>query len=167
MNRKVLAETTQIYEKKIADLTKQLEDEHASSRRFKEQSYMMEKKIAELMMQVEDKCMQSESAEKKLVVMRMKISDLMTRMDDERCRSESAKEQIIILQKLLSDNQTSTEVKLQNCNYYILILNIMCYIFSVIHFHSVSSFVLLIKFVDACSFFCITRQKYVNNWDAV
>ncbi|WOG88003.1 hypothetical protein DCAR_0207236 [Daucus carota subsp. sativus] len=109
MNRKVLAETTQIYEKKIADLTKQLEDEHASSRRFKEQSYMMEKKIAELMMQVEDKCMQSESAEKKLVVMRMKISDLMTRMDDERCRSESAKEQIIILQKLLSDNQTSTK----------------------------------------------------------
>ena len=121
MNRKVLAETTQIYEKKIADLTKQLEDEHASSRRFKEQSYMMEKKIAELMMQVEDKCMQSESAEKKLVVMRMKISDLMTRMDDERCRSESAKEQIIILQKLLSDNQTSTKVKLENCNYWLYI----------------------------------------------
>ncbi|KAK1382499.1 kinesin-like protein KIN-UC [Heracleum sosnowskyi] len=109
-NRKVLAETTQIYEKKIEDLMRQLEDENACSKRVKEQSDVMEKRIAELMMQVEDKRMQSESAEKKLVVMRMKISDLMTKMDDERYQSESSKEQIDKLQKLLSDHQTSTQV---------------------------------------------------------
>lgn len=108
-NRKVLAETTQIYEKKIADLMRQLEDEHACSKRVKEQSDVMEKRIAELMMQVEDKCMQFESAEKKLIVMRMKISDLMTKMDDERYRSESSKEQIDKLQKLLTDHQTLTQ----------------------------------------------------------
>ncbi|XP_074358920.1 kinesin-like protein KIN-UC isoform X3 [Apium graveolens] len=110
-NRKVLAETTQIYEKKIANLMKQLEDEHACSERVKEQSDLMEKRIADLMMQVEDKRMQSESAEKKLVVMRMKISDLMTKMDDERYRSGSSKEQIDKLQKLLGDHQTSTQIE--------------------------------------------------------
>lgn len=137
---------------------KQLEDEHACSERFKEQSDVMEKRIAELMMQVEDKRMQSESSEKKLVVMRMKISDLMTKMDDERYRSESSKEQIDKLQKLLGDHQTSTQVKLQSCDYSLYTIDAEYHVLYLIHFHPGSSFVLLIKSRDTCSFwFFITK----------
>lgn len=141
---------------------RKLEDEHVFSKRIKEQADLMEKRLAESMMQVEDKRMQSESAEKKLVVMRMKISDLMTKMDDEHYRSESAKEQIDILQKLLSDHQTSTQVKLRSCNYWSCTIDAeyhVLYLFSYSFSFSGSSFVLLIKFRDTCSFCFFYKMK--------
>lgn len=41
--QKALAETTQMYEKKIVDLVKQLEDEHAHFEEVKEQLYLAKK----------------------------------------------------------------------------------------------------------------------------
>lgn len=46
-NQKVLADTTQMYEKKIAELTKQIEDERSRSESVEEQLDLMKKLLSE------------------------------------------------------------------------------------------------------------------------
>ncbi|KAM7265673.1 hypothetical protein ACFE04_003356 [Oxalis oulophora] len=68
--QKVLADTTHMYEKKIAELTKTLDDERTRSENAEEQLDMMyEKKIAELAKKLDDECTRSEKAEKQLDMM--------------------------------------------------------------------------------------------------
>ncbi|KAK8277051.1 hypothetical protein V6Z12_D10G238800 [Gossypium hirsutum] len=93
--QKVLADTTQMYEKKIAELMKQLEVERAKSESAEEQLDAMKKLSDE---------------RKKLIQMyEMKIMELTKQLEDGHTRFEGAQEQLDLANMLLADYQNSTQ----------------------------------------------------------
>ncbi|TYI07673.1 hypothetical protein ES332_A10G242800v1 [Gossypium tomentosum] len=93
--QKALADTTQMYERKIAELMKQLEVERAKSESAEEQLDAMKKLSDE---------------HKKLIQMyEMKITELTKQLEDEHTRFEGAQEQLDLANMLLADYQNSTQ----------------------------------------------------------
>ncbi|KAK1290020.1 Armadillo repeat-containing kinesin-like protein 1 [Acorus calamus] len=94
-HQKVLSETTQMYEKKIAELFKQLEDEHAKYESSEEQLLQESQlQISTLQMVLADTTQMYEK----------KMTDLSTQLEEERVRSEHLEEQLVEMRKHLTDS---------------------------------------------------------------
>ncbi|XP_049378584.1 kinesin-like protein KIN-UC isoform X1 [Solanum stenotomum] len=113
--QKVLAENTQMYEKKITDLMKQLQDEHARSESAEQQLELMKEQstvLQELMEhhQKEASLYQKELADTTLMY-EEKIAQLEQQLKDEHARVENAKEQLHAIEEQFTDHETSTKIQ--------------------------------------------------------
>ncbi|KAH0713899.1 hypothetical protein KY289_009858 [Solanum tuberosum] len=113
--QKVLAENTQMYEKKITDLLKQLQDEHARSESAEQQLELMKEQstvLQELMEhhQKEASLYQKELADTTLMY-EEKIAQLEQQLKDEHARVENAKEQLHAIEEQFTDHETSTKIQ--------------------------------------------------------
>ncbi|KAH0747299.1 hypothetical protein KY285_008956 [Solanum tuberosum] len=113
--QKVLAENTQMYEKKITDLMKQLQDEHARSESAEQQLELMKEQstvLQELMEhhQKEGSLYQKELADTTLMY-EEKIAQLEQQLKDEHARVENAKEQLHAIEEQFTDHETSTKIQ--------------------------------------------------------
>ncbi|KAK1315475.1 Armadillo repeat-containing kinesin-like protein 1 [Acorus calamus] len=94
-HQKVLSETTQMYEKKVVELFKQLEDEHAKYESSEEQLLQESQlQISTLQTVLADTTQMYEK----------KMTDLSTQLEEERVRSEHLEEQLVEMRKHLTDS---------------------------------------------------------------
>lgn len=111
--QKVLADTTQMYEKKITELIKQLEIEHARSEGAEEQVDTMKKLISDNQKSIEQYEMENSTYQKALAdttqLYEKKIAELNKKLEDEHACFEGAVEQLDMVKKLLSDYQNSNQ----------------------------------------------------------
>ncbi|KAK3025908.1 hypothetical protein RJ639_042381 [Escallonia herrerae] len=95
--QKVLAETTQMYEKKIGELMKQLEDERARSESAEEQLDVMKKLLSDQQKLMQDDQMGSSTYQKALAdttqMYEKKIAELIQQLEDEHALYEGSEEQ--------------------------------------------------------------------------
>ncbi|KAH9703952.1 kinesin-like protein KIN-UC [Citrus sinensis] len=112
-SKKVLADTTQMYEKKITELIKQLEIEHARSEGAEEQVDTMKKLISDNQKSIEQYEMENSTYQKALAdttqLYEKKIAELNKKLEDEHACFEGAVEQLDMVKKLLSDYQNSNQ----------------------------------------------------------
>ncbi|KAH9703949.1 kinesin-like protein KIN-UC [Citrus sinensis] len=101
--QKVLADTTQMYEKKITELIKQLEIEHARSEGAEEQVDTMKKLISDNQKSIEQYEMENSTYQKALAdttqLYEKKIAELNKKLEDEHACFEGAVEQLDMGQK--------------------------------------------------------------------
>uniref|UniRef100_A0A5B7C3W1 Protein ARMADILLO REPEAT KINESIN1 n=1 Tax=Davidia involucrata TaxID=16924 RepID=A0A5B7C3W1_DAVIN len=120
--QKVLADTTQMYEKKISELMKQLEDEHAHSENAEEQLDMMKKLLSDHQKSLQQHQMENSTYQKALAdttqMYEKKIAGLIQQLEDEHARFEGVEEQfegveeqLDITNKPLSDHQNSNQIQ--------------------------------------------------------
>ncbi|KAG6734387.1 hypothetical protein I3842_01G270400 [Carya illinoinensis] len=111
--QKVLADTTQMYEKKIAELIKQIEDEHARSESVEEQLDLMKKLLSENQKSIQNHQMESSRHQNALVdttqIYEKKIAELVKQLQDEHARFEVAEEQLDLAKRLLTDHQKTMQ----------------------------------------------------------
>ncbi|KAL2555544.1 Armadillo/beta-catenin repeat family protein/kinesin motor family protein [Forsythia ovata] len=109
--QKLLADTIQMYEKKIADLMKQLENEHARSDNAEEQIEWMKKQIsdAEKSMQMENTGYQRALAETTRMY-EERIAELNQQLEEARAHFDGVEEQLRSTTKLLNDNQNAVKI---------------------------------------------------------
>ncbi|XWS66204.1 hypothetical protein CRYUN_Cryun05aG0179700 [Craigia yunnanensis] len=107
--QKVLADTTQMYEKKIAELIRQLEVERALSESAKEQLDAMKKLSGDHQKLIQQHEMENSKYQKALAettqMYEKKIMELTKQLEDEHTRFEAAEEQLDLANKLLTDHQ--------------------------------------------------------------
>lgn len=120
--QKALAENTQMYEKKITDLMKQVQDERACSESAEQQLELMKEQLTglqELMQhhqkeasiyQKEASIYQKELADTTLMY-EEKISQLEQQLKDEHARVENAKEQLHAIEEQFTDHETSMKIQ--------------------------------------------------------
>ncbi|MCD7455401.1 hypothetical protein HAX54_028050 [Datura stramonium] len=113
--QKVLAENTQMYEKKIADLMKQLLDERTRSESAEQQLELMKEQLTDLQElmqhhQKEASIYQKELADTTLMY-EEKIAQLEQQLKDEHARVENAKEQLHAIEEQFTDHETSTKIQ--------------------------------------------------------
>ncbi|KAL9422228.1 hypothetical protein AB3S75_034485 [Citrus x aurantiifolia] len=112
-SKKVLADTTQMYEKKITELIKQLEFEHARSVGAEEQVDIMKKLISDNQKSIEQYEMENSTYQKTLAdttqLYEKKIAELNKKLEDEHACFEGAVEQLDMVKKLSSDYQNSNQ----------------------------------------------------------
>lgn len=113
--QKVLADTTQMYEKKITELIKQLEIEHARSESAEEQVDIMKKLISDNQKSIKQYEMENFAYQKALAdttqLYEKKIAELNKKLEDEHARFEGAVEQLDMVKKLLTDYQNSNQAQ--------------------------------------------------------
>ncbi|KAM3698379.1 hypothetical protein ACB098_06G184300 [Castanea mollissima] len=111
--QKVLADTTQMYEKKMAELIKQIEDERAHSESAEEQLALMKKLLSEHQKSAQKHHMENSTRQKVLAdttqMYENKIAELVKQLQDERAHFECPQEQLYLSKKLLSDHQNSKQ----------------------------------------------------------
>ncbi|KAL5735028.1 hypothetical protein ACOSP7_032889 [Xanthoceras sorbifolium] len=111
--QKVLADTTQMYEKKIAELSKQLEVECARAEAAEEQVDIMKKLMSDHQKSIKKYEMENSTYKKALVdntqMYEKKLIELNLKLVDEHARFEGAEEQLDLTKKLLSDYQNSMQ----------------------------------------------------------
>ncbi|KAM4104819.1 hypothetical protein ACJW30_06G187200 [Castanea mollissima] len=111
--QKVLADTTQMYEKKMAELIKQIEDERAHSESAEEQLALMKKLLSEHQKSAQKHHMENSTRQKVLAdttqMYENNIAELVKQLQDERARFECPQEQLYLSKKLLSDHQNSKQ----------------------------------------------------------
>ncbi|KAG8480555.1 hypothetical protein CXB51_024589 [Gossypium anomalum] len=111
--QKVLADTTQMYEKKIAELMKQLEVERAKSESAEEQLDAMKKLSDEHKKLIQHHEMENSKYQRALAdttqLYEMKITELTKQLEDEHTRFEGAQEQLDLANMLLADYQNSKQ----------------------------------------------------------
>ncbi|CAA2995254.1 kinesin KIN-UC isoform X1 [Olea europaea subsp. europaea] len=109
--QKLLADTTQMYEKKIADLMKQLENECARSDNAEEQLERMKKQLsdAEKSLQMENAGYQRALAETTRMY-EERIAELNQQLEDEHAHFDGIEEQLHSTKKLLNDNQNAVKI---------------------------------------------------------
>ncbi|KAF3434013.1 hypothetical protein FNV43_RR25116 [Rhamnella rubrinervis] len=107
--QKVLADTTQMYEKKIAELIKQLKDEHAHAESVEEQLNKTKKLLNDSQKTIQQHEMENSTYQKALAdtiqMYEKKIAELFKQMKDDHTRIEDLEEQLDLTKKLLSDHQ--------------------------------------------------------------
>ncbi|KAK4278733.1 hypothetical protein QN277_016537 [Acacia crassicarpa] len=107
--QKVLAETTQMYERKIAELIKQIEDKHSIAELAAKEQETMQKLLNDHQKSIKQKEMENAAYQRDLAeTTRMhekQVMDLVKQMEDERQRFECAQEQLDLAKGLLSDQQ--------------------------------------------------------------
>ncbi|XP_055829931.1 kinesin-like protein KIN-UC isoform X1 [Solanum dulcamara] len=113
--QKVLAENTQMHEKKITDLMKQLQDERARCESAEQQLELTKEQLTglqELMQhhQKEASIYQKELADTTLMY-EEKIAQLEQQLKDEHARVENAKEQLHAIEEQFTDHETSTKIQ--------------------------------------------------------
>ncbi|KAM4104820.1 hypothetical protein ACJW30_06G187200 [Castanea mollissima] len=112
-SEKVLADTTQMYEKKMAELIKQIEDERAHSESAEEQLALMKKLLSEHQKSAQKHHMENSTRQKVLAdttqMYENNIAELVKQLQDERARFECPQEQLYLSKKLLSDHQNSKQ----------------------------------------------------------
>ncbi|XP_049372263.1 kinesin-like protein KIN-UC isoform X2 [Solanum verrucosum] len=113
--QKVLAENTQMYEKKITDLMKQLQDEHARSESAEQQLELMKEQSTVLQELMEHHQKEASSYQKELadttLMYEEKIAQLEQQLKDEHARVENAKEQLHAIEEQFTDHETSTKIQ--------------------------------------------------------
>ncbi|PON34472.1 Kinesin-like protein [Trema orientale] len=111
--QKVLVDTTQMYEKKIAELTKQLKDEHAYAGTAEEQLAAMKKLLNDSQKSIQKLEMDNSRYQKELAettqMYENRIAELSKQVKDEHIHSKGLKEQLDSAKKLLSDHQSSMQ----------------------------------------------------------
>ncbi|KAE7997005.1 hypothetical protein FH972_001680 [Carpinus fangiana] len=111
--QQVLADTTQMYEKKIAELIKQIEDERACSESSQEQLDLMKKLLSEHQMSIQKHQTENSQYQKVLAdttqIYEKKIAELVKQLQDEHDLFEGAEEQLDLAKRLLSDHQNSIQ----------------------------------------------------------
>lgn len=111
--QKVLADTTQMYEKKMAELIKQIDDERARSECAEEQLALMKKLLSEHQKSIQKHQMENSTYQKVLAdttqMYEKKISELVKQLQDEHAHFECPEEQLGLAKKLLSDHQNSIQ----------------------------------------------------------
>ncbi|XP_022765450.1 kinesin-like protein KIN-UC [Durio zibethinus] len=111
--QKLLADTTQMYEKKIAELIKQLEVERAWSESAKEELDAMKKLSGDHKKLIQQHEMENSKYQKALAVTTQlyekKIMELTKQLEDEHTRFEGAQEQLHLANNLLTDYQNSMQ----------------------------------------------------------
>ncbi|XP_027163894.1 kinesin-like protein KIN-UC isoform X2 [Coffea eugenioides] len=109
--QKVLADTTQMYEKKIADLMKQSENSHARAESAEGHLEELKKKLTDnqILMQMENSRYQKTLAETTQMY-EGKIASLTREINEEHARYIDAEEQLNILRKLSSGQQNSVQI---------------------------------------------------------
>ncbi|XP_016551215.2 kinesin-like protein KIN-UC isoform X1 [Capsicum annuum] len=113
--QKVLAENNQMYEKKITDLMKQLQDERAHSESAEQQLELMKEELTgrqELMQhhQKEASIYHKELADTTLMY-EEKIAQLEQQLKAEHARVENAKEQLHAIEEQFTDHETSMKIQ--------------------------------------------------------
>ncbi|XVF75593.1 hypothetical protein PTKIN_Ptkin13bG0199200 [Pterospermum kingtungense] len=111
--QKVLAETTQMYEKKIAELIKQLEFERSRSESAEEQLDAMKKLSDENKKLIQQREVENSKYQKALAettqMYEKKIMELTKQLENEHTRFEAAEEQLDRVNKILRDYQNSMQ----------------------------------------------------------
>ncbi|PON32787.1 Kinesin-like protein [Parasponia andersonii] len=111
--QKVLVDTTQMYEKKMAELTKQLKDEHAHAGTAEEQLAAMKKLLNDSQKTIQKLEMDNSRYQKELAettqMYENRIAELSKQVKDEHIHSKGLKEQLDSAKKLLSDHQSSMQ----------------------------------------------------------
>ncbi|CAI9767485.1 unnamed protein product [Fraxinus pennsylvanica] len=109
--QKLLADTTQMYEKKIADLMKQLENECACSDNAEEQLERMKKRLSdtEKSLQMENAGYQKALAETTRMY-EERIAELNQQLEVERAHFDGVEEQLRSTKRLLNDNQNAVKI---------------------------------------------------------
>ncbi|KAB1219034.1 Armadillo repeat-containing kinesin-like protein 1 [Morella rubra] len=110
-HQKVLADTTQMYEKKLAELSKRIEDECARSESAEEQLGLMKKLLDEHQISIQNHKMENARHQKALSettqIYEKKIADLVKQLQDEHACFEGAEEQLDLAKRLLNDHHKS------------------------------------------------------------
>ncbi|PPR84709.1 hypothetical protein GOBAR_AA36002 [Gossypium barbadense] len=111
--QKLLADTTEMYEKKIAELIKQLEVERARSKTAEEQLNSMKKLSGDHHNLTQQQEMENSKHQKALVdttrIYEKKIMELTKQLEDEHTRSEDVQEQLHLANKRQTDYQNSMQ----------------------------------------------------------
>nr|XP_027104932.1 kinesin-like protein KIN-UC isoform X3 [Coffea arabica] len=112
--QKVLADTTQMYEKELADLMKQSENSHALAESAEGHLEELKKKLTDnqILMQMENSGYQKTLAETTQMY-EGKIASLTREINEEHARYIDAQEQLNILRKLSSGQQNSVQIEEQ------------------------------------------------------
>ncbi|EXB96208.1 Armadillo repeat-containing kinesin-like protein 1 [Morus notabilis] len=111
--QKVLADTTQMYEKKMAELVKQLKDEQTRAEIVDEGLDALKKLLNDSQRTIKQHEMENSRYQKALLdttqMYENKIAELSKQLKDEQSHSEMLKEQLDSVKKLLSENQVSMQ----------------------------------------------------------
>ncbi|KAJ6773012.1 CENTROMERE PROTEIN E [Salix koriyanagi] len=107
--QKALADTTQMYEKKIAELNKLLDDERSHFASAEEQLNLMKKLHSDSQKSIEQHEVENSVYQKAIAettqMYEKKIAELIKQVEDKHARLEGAEEQLELANKLLSDQQ--------------------------------------------------------------
>ncbi|XP_070001732.1 kinesin-like protein KIN-UC isoform X1 [Nicotiana tabacum] len=113
--QKILAENTQSYEKKIADLMKQLEDERAHSENAQQQLELMKEQLTGLEELMQHHLKQTSIYQKELadttLMYEEKIAQLEQQLKDEHSHVENVKEQLHAIEEQFTDHETSAKIQ--------------------------------------------------------
>ncbi|KAK9064079.1 hypothetical protein SSX86_017951 [Deinandra increscens subsp. villosa] len=111
--KKVLADTTQMYEKKIAELMSHLEDEQERSNSVEKQLYSMENLLSEHQKSMEQYQIERATYQKALAettqMYEQKNNELVMQLEDEHARCVDLEEQVILLKRSSKDHQISLQ----------------------------------------------------------
>ncbi|XP_050210696.1 kinesin-like protein KIN-UC isoform X2 [Mercurialis annua] len=112
-NEKALKDATQMYEKKITELNKQLGDEHARTERLDERLDMTKKLLTDSQKSIKHLEVENSKYQKVLTettqLYEKKIAELIKQLEDEHVRFEGVEEQLNLTNKLLGDRQDSMQ----------------------------------------------------------
>ncbi|KAM1019719.1 hypothetical protein ACFX15_040323 [Malus domestica] len=113
MYQKILADTTQMYEEKIAKLIKELDDERARAESTEKQLDETTKLLTDGQKAIQQHQLESSMYQKILAdttqMYEEKIAKLIKELDDERARAESTEKQLDETTKLLTDGQKAIQ----------------------------------------------------------
>ncbi|CAL5363445.1 unnamed protein product [Camellia sinensis] len=113
--QKVLADTTQMYEKKIAELMKQLEEQQAHSESAEEQLDVMKKLLSDHQKSMQQYQKENFTYQKALTdttqMYEKKIADLKQELDDGHARFKGVEEELNMTKMQLRDHQNSNQIQ--------------------------------------------------------
>ncbi|XP_059666045.1 kinesin-like protein KIN-UC [Cornus florida] len=113
--QKVLADTTQMYEKKIAELMKQLEDHHTRSESAENQVDTMKKLLNDHKKSMQQYQMENSTYQNALAdttqMYEKKIAELVQQQEDQHVHFKDVEEQLDTIKKLLNDHQNSNQIQ--------------------------------------------------------
>ncbi|XP_076919903.1 kinesin-like protein KIN-UC [Bidens hawaiensis] len=114
--KKVLADTTQMYEKKITELMSQLEDEREHSISVEKQLTSMESLLSQHQKSMEQYQIERATYQKALAettqMYEQKNSELVRKLADEHARCTGLEEEVVLLKQASTDHQISLQTRL-------------------------------------------------------
>ncbi|XP_030473054.2 kinesin-like protein KIN-UC [Syzygium oleosum] len=109
----ILADTTQMYEKKIAELIRQSEEDRSCAMNAEEQLDRMKELLSDHQTTIQqhemEHCSYQKTLDETTQMYEKKIADLMKQLEDKHGRFEAVEEQLNLAKKLLSDSQSSMQ----------------------------------------------------------
>ncbi|CAI0442652.1 unnamed protein product [Linum tenue] len=120
--QKVLAETTQLYEEKIAESKKQLEDKHDSHESANEELNMMKELLNDRHTSIRQHEMESSTYQKALgettQMYEKRVEELIKELEEEHAHTSNAEKQLEMTKKLLTDCKKSIQKhEAENCSF--------------------------------------------------